>query len=497
MRSAPNERAADALRRVVSEFGDDGVVTDHRWCRRVLADLCPDLPAESAVLSALVSDGLPSQLVEASRANSVVPLSARAARLVDGSVARTGLDRAWATWGAAAWGRAYGLGLDLADVSRPHVSFFEAELGSTPGEVRLTWEVVGVPTLILNPGGHDVTGQSNSEVRPAATTTDYTLVATNTSGTTQRHVRVVVPRPSILTFAASPPVLVRAGKSELHWRVEGAALIAVDGAPVEGESLEVDVPSEGARFELVATCAGHRVRATCEVGVASVDVFEPVSVDGRVALTWSVAHVDHVVLEGVGRFAPTGRHPIAPPPRGQKFVIRGVTASGTTVRKTITAATPRIAQFAADCPVAFVGTDVKLRWKTSGVSRLTLSGLGDVTGKRGVTVPARAGGRYVLTAESEWGTVSRTAEVRTRKRPVAPDPPRLQLTTPPHPLSAPAAPTTGKSEPGVSRLSRHVDDFDGSPRTPAEALSMSIDAVRRRLLGSVSSLRYLGQFYRR
>lgn len=75
----------------------------------------------------------------------------------------------------------------------PTITDFSANASSIIAgqSVTLSWDVDGEDSLSLDPGAVDVTGQTNIIVSPATTTT-YTLLATNASGMTSRSIVVDV-----------------------------------------------------------------------------------------------------------------------------------------------------------------------------------------------------------------------------------------------------------------------------------------------------------------
>ncbi|CAA6692115.1 MULTISPECIES: sulfatase-like hydrolase/transferase [unclassified Lentimonas] len=83
----------------------------------------------------------------------------------------------------------------------PEVNSFAVDDGYVAaGETApLSWSSTGATTLTLDPGGHDVTGATSWQITPATTTT-YTLTATNEDGHASSDLEVVAgpARPNIL-----------------------------------------------------------------------------------------------------------------------------------------------------------------------------------------------------------------------------------------------------------------------------------------------------------
>lgn len=134
----------------------------------------------------------------------------------------------------------------------------------------LTWSVSGQTSLTLN--GATVSGTSTT-VAPASTTT-YTLVATNAGGATSAQATVVVTAPpplappTISSFSASPASISPGGSTTLSWSVAGAASLTLNGSAVSGSSAAV-APSATTTYALVATNSGGSTSAQATVTVVA------------------------------------------------------------------------------------------------------------------------------------------------------------------------------------------------------------------------------------
>jgi len=90
------------------------------------------------------------------------------------------------------------------------------------GAVTLNWVAQGAASLTLNPGNIDVTGQTSRVVNPASTTT-YTLTATNPAGSTPQSVTITTgPAPVIASFTTSDASPVYGKNTSLSWSVTGS-----------------------------------------------------------------------------------------------------------------------------------------------------------------------------------------------------------------------------------------------------------------------------------
>ena len=120
-----------------------------------------------------------------------------------------------------------------SDDERPKIDALSASPPSiSSGQMStISWTASNFDSLVLDPGGFDVTADPNKAVTPTATTT-YTLSATLNGVTVTRDVTVVVDElPEINEFNASELVIAPGGSTTLAWDVSGADTITIDPEP--------------------------------------------------------------------------------------------------------------------------------------------------------------------------------------------------------------------------------------------------------------------------
>jgi len=158
------------------------------------------------------------------------------------------------------------------NVPPPTVLFFTA----TPSQINegdsstLQWQTNGATSVTIS-GIGTVPNTGSQNVSPATTTT-YTLTATNASGQTQAAVVVtVIPGPKILSFTANPAVINAGQKATLTWSTQNgqSAFIANFGTvPVNGS---VDVsPTKTTTYTLQLTKGTRTVTQDVTVTVNTV-----------------------------------------------------------------------------------------------------------------------------------------------------------------------------------------------------------------------------------
>ena len=138
--------------------------------------------------------------------------------------------------------------------------------------VTLSWTVDGASTLTLNPGGIDVTGQTSKVVNPATTTT-YTLVATNVSGSSQQSVTITVGvAPVISSFVVTDPSPLYGAETSLSWNVPAATNISINqgigAVPVPSGSVSI-VPLQTTTYTLTAVNDYGTTTANASITVAT------------------------------------------------------------------------------------------------------------------------------------------------------------------------------------------------------------------------------------
>jgi hypothetical protein len=177
--------------------------------------------------------------------------------------------------------------------------------------VTLTWSVSGATVLLLDPGGVDVTGLTQTTLQPTQTTT-FTLIAANPFGESVREVVVVVEdgEPFITSLTASPEVISGPGESvTLAWVVSSATSLLLEPGSIDvmGLSHTTVTPSTTTTYVLHATNASGTSTRSVQVRVGVVPVIQhfgtvygPVNPGLSTTLSWLVDDADTLTLRGPG-----------------------------------------------------------------------------------------------------------------------------------------------------------------------------------------------------
>lgn len=177
--------------------------------------------------------------------------------------------------------------------------------------VTLSWDVAGASSLVVEPGGVDVSEVSSLVVEPVVSTT-YRLVAGNAFGEREAEADVEV-APGIVAFEADPPVVPVGEPVTLSWEVLGATSLTLlpGDVDVTAETSMVVFPEDTTLYTLVATNGtGERTRNVSVIAGLLPDIaaftihndsLVPLVNPGvAITLGWSVADATTVTLEGPG-----------------------------------------------------------------------------------------------------------------------------------------------------------------------------------------------------
>ncbi len=327
--------------------------------------------------------------------------------------------------------------------------------------VTLNWVITGVPTS-LSLTGNDGTNLSsisgtNTTVRPTATTI-YTLTATNSSGTDTETTTVTVGG----TVTPPPPGGSRTVSFGVSLSQTGPFTSDADGGITAGDPRIVNV-SAGKTFYAQVTYSGPAPVTGVTIYLANSnppgfksDLAQNTNVNGftlgeavggcatdgtltSITCTYPISVASGTPnitgLAGAGsefayvlrtRIADTaGGDPYDQPPRGY------VTVGGSTTPPPVNPppvnppptnppvtppgpTAPKINSFAANPTPITSGQSSTLSWDVSGtVTKLSIDkGVGDVTGKKNVSVKPTADTTYTLTASNGTTSVTATATVK-------------------------------------------------------------------------------------
>ncbi len=359
------------------------------------------------------------------------------------------------------------------------------------GTAVLSWRTSAAVSLTLSPEGGeplDLAGadlaDGQLEVKPEETTT-YVLVATGAEGsgtpaearTTVTVEAVVIPAPTIESFAAEPAAIAEGEETTLSWRTADATVIAIrasDGSPVQVGDASPDAgsvtirPDADATYTLIARSAGGEVTATTSVTVApkprvtrlSASPAGVVELGTEVTLSWAVADASRVVITDAGGatladVADALEGTVAVTPDfASVYTLTATGPGGEATASVQVPVAPIIDSFSLAPAIVRTGDPVDLAWSIRGADAARLDGPGGFTRALAgaelaggtLSVPVPASGDFVLTATRQ--SVARSWSIFAETT----DAPRVRTFT-----ATPSDLTASQSEPGTVTLTWVAD----------------------------------------
>jgi hypothetical protein len=237
----------------------------------------------------------------------------------------------------------------------PVINGFSANPVSIPagGSATLTWNISGVITAYIDQGIGNVGPSGSQTVSPASTTT-YTVTASNAYGIRTAQTQVLVTNPVATSlpvisqfFAAPTTISTGGGYSTLYWNVSGATSVTISGIGTVGPSGKQDVyPVVATTYTMTATNSYGTTTASTQVIVGSstygstggngqpvVEIFmarpDIIRFGDTTTLTWNVTGSTSVYITGLGSVSATGSvlvHPYST----TNYTIAATNAYGTT-----------------------------------------------------------------------------------------------------------------------------------------------------------------------
>ena len=264
---------------------------------------------------------------------------------------------------------------------------------------------------------------SNSTVNPATYTAPTTggactVTALSTAGTNISATATVTVTPVTVSIAPAPVTVATHQQQSFTATVGGSSNTAVTWSATCGtlssrtaNPTTYTAPATGGTCTVTATAAADSTKkATATVTVKAADtkpviasfVATPSTISSGASstLTWSVSGATNLVLSGLGTV--TGSSVTVSPTVTTSYTLtatNGANTSLATVQVTVAAPTgPEIALFEATPAAVAPGGTATLNWSVTGAKTLTLSSVGDVTGKSSASVKPGLTTTYLLTA---------------------------------------------------------------------------------------------------
>ena len=308
-----------------------------------------------------------------------------------------------------------------------------ATLSANPASIQsgqssmLSWTTADATSVTLN--GAAVSANGSQSVSPTADTT-YSLVATNSGGSTTATATVTVtapppppppptPKPTA-TLTANPASIQTGQSSMLSWTTTDATSVTLNGASVATSGSQSVSPGATATYSLVATNSAGSTTATATVTVtvpmptASISA-NPASIQtGQSSmLSWTTANATTVTLNGAS-VAASGSQSVSPTSTATYTLMATNSAGSRTATATVTVTAPPppmpTAMLNANPTSIQAGQSSTLSWTTSNAASVTLNGSGVAANGSQMVSPGSTT-TYSLVATNATGSVTSTATV--------------------------------------------------------------------------------------
>ena len=338
-------------------------------------------------------------------------------------------------------------GVIAKSFAAPVVASFEASSATiTSGqEATLQWTVTGANSVSITPDIGTVFSSGTRTVSPE-TTTAYTLVANNMSGSARKSITITVTAalPSINSFSSNADCIFAGQEATLSWSVAGATSVSInpDVGPVPLTGTQNVSPGSTTKYVLTATNNAGNSTASAIVAVTSskipiITTFSagPASINaGELStLTWDVIGAKSInISQGIGGVAAKGSAQVMPAATitytltadsDYGSATRPITVTVDTTNATgrpgtaITKNPPAIKTFSASQNSIMLGDNITLTWDVSGARTISISPDVGTVPSSGWTmvIPTADTTTYKLSAVNTFGTETAEATVTVNK----------------------------------------------------------------------------------
>ncbi len=281
----------------------------------------------------------------------------------------------------------------------------------------LSWSITGATAAAIN--GTPVDPNSGTMAVTPTDTTDYTLVASNATGSVQAQltVSVTVP-PTVNLFTADPSCIVADGSSTLRWNVSDAASATINGTPVSPSSGTMTVtPNDTTSYTIVVTGAGcnpQTATATATVSVSApprINLFSaspnPVTAGSSSVIEWNISGAASATINGTPVSPSSGTMTVTPDDTtSYTIVATGAGCNPQQAQATVTitvqpigpGSCPLIQSFSAAPSCILAGQNSALTWAVTDADSVTINGSPVGPGGGTISVSPSATTVYTLVA---------------------------------------------------------------------------------------------------
>jgi len=310
--------------------------------------------------------------------------------------------------------------VDITVNSLPTVSITSDITNITIGEsATITWSSSDADTVDVQPIGSSALSGSQA-VTPAVTTT-YTITGTNTYGSKEDRVTVMVDQSPTVSISASPAEIVSGSSSTLTWTSEGADTVNIDqgiGEVSLNGSLSI-TPTTQTQYTITATNAygtatGSVTISVSEPSTASITAsLNPINAGESTTLTWSSMNADSAAIDPtIGSVEVNGSTSVSPVETTTYTLTVDGPGGVATHSTTVMVNQVPIVSLSAEPAYIGVGDSATLTWTSTNAASASIDQAVGVVEVNGSTIVSPAvTTTYTITAEGPGGTATDSATI--------------------------------------------------------------------------------------
>ena len=313
--------------------------------------------------------------------------------------------------------------VDVTVNALPTVSISTSDTNISISEsATITWSSADADTVDVQP--INSSALSGSQAVTPVVTTAYTITGTNTYGSREESVTVMVDQQPTVSIQASPDAIVSGESFTLSWTSDGADIVSIDqeiGAVAAEGSMNV-VPTATTTYTISAENQfnpGSPVTSSVTVAVSEPSTASitaspnPINAGGSTTLNWSSTNADSATIDnGIGTVPVNDSTTVSPAQTTTyTLTVDGPGGVATHSVEVIVNQTPTVSMNANPEYIG-IGDFATLSWTSANADFATIdSGIGSVpvNGFRSVSPVVTT--TYTITADGPGGTATDTATI--------------------------------------------------------------------------------------
>ncbi len=283
----------------------------------------------------------------------------------------------------------------------------------------ITWSSANAVTVSVEP--INSAALSGSQVVTPVVTTTYTITGTNTYGSREDSVTIMVDQPPTVNIQASPAAIVNGSSSTLTWASDGADTLSIDQGigTVAQEGSRAVTPSITTSYTITAindygSRTGSVTVTVSDPATASITASpNPINAGQSTTLTWSSTNAATATIEpGIGTVEVSGTRSVSPAQTTTYTLSVSGPGGDASHSVTVTVNQPPTVIFSADPAYLGVGDSATLTWTSTNATSASIDqGIGAVAVNGSITVSPLVTTNYTITVSGSGGTADASTTV--------------------------------------------------------------------------------------